>query len=85
MIFMIEPKYGKQLIPYMSPTGGGYSHEFKRNNPAWDYRYILRDLPVGQRIRIRSRLVYRPFVSNADVLKEYDTWAAALKRAPGKG
>jgi len=75
---MIERRWGHDLIPYMSPTGGGYSEEFQRANPAWDYRFWLRGLTPGQQVVIRSRLVYKPFVSNEDVLAEYDKWNKEL-------
>ncbi len=78
LIFMIERRWGHDLIPYMSPTGGGYSEEFQRANPAWDYRFWLRGLTPGQQVVIRSRLVYKPFVSNEDVLAEYDKWNKEL-------
>jgi len=74
LIFMIERRRGSSLIPYMSPSGGGYSEEFERTNPAWDYRFWLRDLTPGQEVAIRSRVVLKPFVSEEDILTEYDRW-----------
>ncbi len=78
LIFMIERRWGNDLIPYMSPSGGGYSQEFDRPNPAWDYRYWLRGLTPGEEVVIRSRIVFKPFVSNDDVLEEYDNWNREL-------
>jgi len=78
LIFMIERRWGQDLIPYMSPSGGGYSEEFQRKNPAWDYRFWLRGLTPGQEVAIRSRLVYKPFVSQDDVLAEYEKWTKEL-------
>jgi len=74
LIFMIERRWGRDLLPYMSPTGGGYSEEFTRSNPAWDYRYWLRDLTPGQQVIIRTRLVYKLWAGHEDVLHEYDNW-----------
>jgi hypothetical protein len=78
LIFMIERRWGHDLIPYMSPSGGGYSPEWNRPNPAWDYRYWLRNLTPGQEVVIRSRLCYKPFVSREDVLEEYEKWQREL-------
>jgi len=78
LIFMVERRWGKDLIPYTSPTGGGYSKEWQRRNPAWDFRYWLRGLTPGQEVVIRSRVCYKPFVSPEDVLKEYEAWHQEL-------
>ena len=74
LVFMIERRWGRDLLPYMSPTGGGYSKEFDRYNPAWDYRYWLRELTPGQEVVIRTRVVYKPWAGHEDVLQEYDRW-----------
>ncbi len=79
LIFMVERKYGNDLISYMSPSGGGFSQEFNRPNPAWDHRLWLRNLTPGAEIVIRQRLVYKPFVSNEDVLREYEVWQQGLE------
>ena len=79
LLFMIERKWGSSLIPYTSPSGGGYSKEWQRRNPAWDFRYRLRGLTPGQEVVIRSRVCYKPFVSGADVLAEYESWHQELE------
>ncbi|HJN14803.1 MAG TPA: hypothetical protein QGH10_04905 [Armatimonadota bacterium] len=78
LIFMIERRWGHDLLPYMSPSGGGYSQEFDRQNPAWDYRYWLRNLTPGEEVVIRTRVVYKPWVGGDDVLAEYDNWNSVL-------
>ena len=78
LLFMIERRWGHDLLPYMSPTGGGYSKEFERTNPAWDYRYRLRGLTPGQEVVIRTRLVCKPWAGEKDVLQEYDRWQGEL-------
>ena len=65
----------------MSPSGGG-AHPDGVTNPAWDWR-----IPAGARRAaggdtLRMRLVYKPFVDNDDVLREYQAWTAGLAR-PG--
>jgi hypothetical protein len=54
----------------MSPSGGGFSQEWQRTNPAWDYRYWLRGLTPGQEVVIRSRPCLKSFAGNEDVLAE---------------
>ena len=78
LVFMIERRLGRDLLPYMSPTGGGYSKEFDRSNPAWDYRYWLRELTPGQEVVIRTRVVYKLWAGTEDILREYDGWHKEL-------
>jgi hypothetical protein len=78
LVSTVERWWGSSLIPYMSPSGGGYSEEFQRTNPAWDYRFWLCDLTPGEQVVVRSRLVLKPFVSTEDVLSEYDKWNSDL-------
>ena len=76
LIYMFER--GDWVIPYMSPSGGGYNKELDRKNPAWDFRYWMTGLTPGEEVVLRHRVVYKPFVSNEDVLAEYDKWRAEL-------
>ena len=78
LVFMTERKWGDSFIPYTSPTGGGFSKEWGRTNPAWDFRYWLRGLTPGEPVVIRTRLCYKPFVSQADVIDEYEAWLKEL-------
>jgi len=52
-----------------SPTGGGDL------NPAWDFHVVVRSYKVDQPFSWRARCIYKPYVSAADVLKEYLTWS----------
>ncbi len=52
-----------------SPVGGG------NLNPAWDFHVIARPYTVGVPINWRARCIYKPFVSAADVLREYLAWS----------
>lgn len=76
LIFMMERERGDQFIPYMSPTGGGYSQEFQRPNPAWDHRFHLKGLTPGERVVIRQRVCYKRYVSDDDVVAEYEKWVS---------
>jgi hypothetical protein len=68
-----------EVIPYMSPSGGG-SQADGRKNPAWDWRVTLRHgiVPKAE-TQFTVRAIYKPFVSEADVLEEYRRWAATLR------
>lgn len=74
LVFMMERDRGDQFIPYMSPTGGGFSNEFQRTNPAWDHRFHLKGLTPGKRVSIRQRLCYKRYISDEDVVAEYEKW-----------
>ena len=72
-IYMAERRLGASFIPYISPIGGG-----SRRNPAWDFRYWLRDLTPGDEVTVRIRLCYKPWVSEEDVVEEYERWQESL-------
>jgi hypothetical protein len=80
LVFMMERDRGPMFIPYMSPTGGGYSEEFDRPNPAWDHRFHLDGLTPGERVVIRQRVCYKRHVNDADVVDEYERWLAELEQ-----
>ncbi len=46
--------------------------------PAWDFQYVIHQVEADQTYGFRGRLVWKPFVSAEDCLREYETWAAAL-------
>jgi len=74
LVFMMGRERSSQFIPYMSPTGGGYSQECERTNPAWDHRFLLKGLQPGERVTIRQRVCYMRYTSDADILQEYEKW-----------
>ena len=76
LIYMFER--GSEVIPYMSPSGGGFDADLQRKCPAWDFRYRLQGLTAGEEVVLRTRLVYKPFVSEEDVLAEYAAWREGL-------
>jgi hypothetical protein len=51
-----------------SPTGGG------NTNPAWDFQYLIPDPETGKEYSFKARMVYKPFLNNEDILKEYKKW-----------
>ncbi|MFC2087735.1 hypothetical protein ACFLSA_06210 [Bacteroidota bacterium] len=55
-----------------SPTGGG------AKNPAWDFQYIIPNPQLKKEYSFRARIVYKPFISEEDVLKEYQDWKETL-------
>lgn len=57
---------------YLSPSGGGNSMLPGLTCPAWDFEWLIpaKDYRPGQDYTFRTRLVYKSFVSDADVLDE---------------
>jgi hypothetical protein len=77
LVHMFPPRCG--VIPYMSPSGGGTQAD-GRKNPAWDWRVTLtRGIMPKAEAWFTMRAIYKPFVSEADVLEEYQRWAATLR------
>ncbi len=58
---------------FCSPSGGGGSLLPDRSCPAWDFEWIIpgSDYEVGREYDLRVRLVYKKFISDDDVLQEY--------------
>ena len=65
---------------FCSPSGGGPSVLAGLTSPAWDFEWVIpaADYEVGRTYSLRTRLVYKPFVSNDDVLAEYERAVAEL-------
>ncbi len=76
LVHMFPPR--SNLIPYMSPRGGGERADGRGRNPAWDWRIDVAP-DAGSEARLTFRAIYKKFVSNEDILNEYRRWAA---RAP---
>lgn len=55
-----------------SPTGGG------DGNPAWDFQWVLRQPKVDHEYRMSLRAIYKPWVSEDDVWREYESWDPLL-------
>jgi hypothetical protein len=58
---------------FCSPSGGGPSLLPGHTCPAWDFEWVIpaAAYEVGHDYRFRVRLVYKPYVSDDDVLREY--------------
>jgi len=70
VILMFERPTGDNELRFaQSPTGGG------SGNPAWDFVYFQRAYKIDQPFGFRGRLVYKPFISLADVIGEYEKWS----------
>lgn len=65
---------------YCSPSGGGASLIQGQSCPAWDFEWVIPGsaYEVGKAYQFRVRLVYKPFISNEDVIEEYRNAQAAL-------
>jgi len=63
-----EPKDG--IIRFsQSPTGGG------PQNPAWDFQFIIPDFKVGKKYSFNTRLVYKVWKGEEDIMEEYKKWS----------
>lgn len=58
---------------FCSPTGGGSSLIQGHHCPAWDFEWIIpaADYIIGREYSFRTRLIYKPFISEDDVIDEY--------------
>lgn len=62
-----EPEVGIIRLS-QSPSGAG------KGMPAWDFQYILPDFEVGKPYSFKTRVLYKEWVSQEDVEKEYEKW-----------
>jgi len=60
---------------FCSPSGGEGSLLPGKSCPAWDFEWVIPDdqYEVGQEYELKMRLVYKRFVSDEDMLAEYQT------------
>jgi hypothetical protein len=72
MVFLLIFDRPRWLRFFCSPSGGGRSLIPGLSCPAWDFEWIIpeTEYKVGQEYELRCRLVYKPFESNDDVLRE---------------
>jgi len=47
-----------------------------QKRPAWDFQYVIHEVEPGKQYGYQGRLVWKPFVSYEDCLKEYEQWEA---------
>lgn len=78
LIFMFD-KF-EEMRFFMSPSGGGRSILPGQANPAWDWCWIIRNgnYQVGETYQIRLRIAYKKFISEEDVLQEYQRFKEQL-------
>jgi len=70
----------RDLRFFCSPTGGGGSLLPGQSCPAWDFLWIIPadKYQPGREFTFRLRLIYKPFVSDEDVLAEVRRAQAAM-------
>jgi hypothetical protein len=74
LVHMFPP--ASEVIPYMSPRGGGVQPDGKRKNPAWDWRILItKGVDRGNEVQFTMRTVFKKFVDNAEILQLYRKWA----------
>jgi hypothetical protein len=74
LIYIFRPN---PLIRFThSPSGGGPTEAGDGFNPAWDFQLIVPNYEVGREYGLEGRLVYKPWVDRADVLREVQQWLA---------
>jgi len=58
---------------FCSPTGGGGSLLPSQSCPAWDFEWVIPSAAyeLNREYHLRTRLVYKKFISDEDVLQEY--------------
>jgi hypothetical protein len=47
--------------------------------PAWDFQYVVHKVESGKEYGFKGRLVWKPFVSEADALREYEAWTQSRR------
>lgn len=68
LIFIFQ---SDQIVRFAhSPSGGGRTPTEEDTNPAWDFQLIVPGYEVGKEYGLKVRLVLKPWVDRADVLKE---------------
>ncbi len=81
MVLILVFDHPRWLRFFCSPTGGAGSLVPGKSSPAWDFEWIIpdADYEVGTEYTLRTRLIYKRFVSDDDVLGEvaspHDVWA----------
>lgn len=73
MLFMLIFDTPRWLRFFLSPSGGGGSILPGKTCPAWDFEWIIPEpaYQLNTPFTFRTRLVYKPFVSEQDVMDEY--------------
>ncbi len=68
MVFIYMFDNDRDIRFSQSPTGGG------PQNPAWDFQFIIEPFDYNRMYTFNARLVYKPFVSENDVMDEFTHW-----------
>ena len=65
---------------FCSPSGGGGSLLPEKSCPAWDFEWVIpnEQYEVGREYELKMRLIYKQFISDADILAEYQAACDAL-------
>jgi hypothetical protein len=72
LIYMFRPDPNLRFAH--SPSGGGPSASGDDSNPAWDFQLVIPEPQRDREYGLEMRVVYKPWVSRADVLEEVRKW-----------
>jgi len=64
----------------ISPSGGGSSILPDKSCPAWDWLWLIHNARPKQSSTLRIRMLYKPFVSPEDILREFQRWREGLRK-----
>jgi hypothetical protein len=80
LVHMFPPRCS--VIPFMSPSGGGPRADGHGMNPAWDWRVDgVRETTSEREHRFTLRVIYKKYVDDGDIVKEYRRWVESLQMA----
>lgn len=63
-------------IEFFTVNAGGHSYLSPVQNPAWDWWWGIDDAPFNTPVGYDGRLIYTPFVSEADLFARYEAFRA---------
>ncbi len=80
MVLILIFDHPRWLRFFCSPTGGGGSLIPGKSCPAWDFEWLIPELTyeLNREYNLRTRLVYKRYVSDDDVLEEVQKAQEAL-------
>lgn len=68
-----------------SPTGGSLHFTLipepgQLTNPAWDFQWIIPDPQPNKEYTLKTRMVYKRYMSPEDISREYQSWSPGISK-----